>query len=179
MRDPLINRFSGWLLSFLENFSLDGNVLLWRAVPFKDDEKIWSTFLSSPESSLLDTQARAVHLPCWPIQMRKWVAFCVSVHLLALGPASTSSISSFHRAQFSVTLPVKSMGGTCLVTISNPQPFYQEDIGDANEQFQIIFALTSSSSRFLRAASNTMLYSPPACVDSATVKTKHYKVSQM
>ena len=62
---------------------------------------------------------------------------------LGLGPfigtrtASTSSISSFHREQCLLTLPIKSTGETCLVAISNPQPFYQEDIGDANQQFQI------------------------------------------
>ena len=33
----------------------------------------------------------------------------------------------------------------------------QEDIGDANQQFEITFVLTSSSSRFLWAASDTML----------------------
>ena len=51
------------------------------------------------------------------------------------------------------------IGGTCLVGIPNPQPFYQEDIGDANQKIEIKFVLTSSSSRFLWAASDTMLFS--------------------
>ena len=60
-------------------------------------------------------------------------------------------------------------GGNCLVAIPKPatvlpggrvlQPFYRENIGEANQQFQIKFVLTSSSSRFLRAASDTMLCS--------------------
>ena len=50
-----------------------------------------------------------------------------------------------------------SIGGTCLVVIPNPQPFYQEGIGDANQQFVIKFVLTSSSSRLLWAASDAML----------------------
>ena len=46
-----------------------------------------------------------------------------------------------------------------LVDIPNPQPFYQEGNGDANQKIEIMFVLTSSSSRFLWAASDIMLFS--------------------
>ena len=74
-------------------------------------------FSSTSDGSLLETQARAMSLPHWPMQTRNLASFYVSDHLFASGPSSTSSISSLHCAQFLLILPAKSFGGTCLVAI--------------------------------------------------------------
>ena len=80
---------------------------------------IWSVvfFLSTSDSSLLETQAWTFSQPRWPMYMRNWAAFCVSDHLFASKPSSKSSISSLHHAKCSPKLPSESIGGTCLVAI--------------------------------------------------------------
>ena len=37
----------------------------------------------------------------------------------------------------------KSVGGSCLVVIQSPQPFYQEDIGDTNQHVAITVKLVT------------------------------------
>ena len=38
----------------------------------------------------------------------------------------------------------KSVGGSCLVVIQSPQPFYQEDIGDTNQHVAITINLATN-----------------------------------